>query len=399
MRLTIIALHPISYQLPLFLDIQRLGKYRNIFVKTVFLDKLTLRKSYHKEIDGILDIDPGRYLHTLDHVFSFNLASPRITGFLSRINPSLIWHVFRSDVVLIHGYENLSYLYVLVLARLFAKTLLFRGEAVTRRFFARGSSHPSSISSGISQLKSFYVNLYLRSSRYVFYSCSGNESYFRGHRVPSESLVFFPCCVDNDLCRMYVSGESRNILRLRYGISEDTFVIGYAGRITSRKHLSAIVAASAFVSDADKKRLHLLLIGGGPESTSLSDLANRNGLPITVTSFLSHLNGLSHLNCLDVFCMPSLYDPSPKSLNEAMNFSLPLLVSQGCGTAYDLVRPGQNGFVFDPSCPRDLARHISYLMNLSPSRLSEMGELSREIVANYSTGQAAVNLLDSLDRI
>jgi len=198
---------------------------------------------------------------------------------------------------------------------------------------------------------------------------------------------------------MYVSGESRNILRLRYGISQDTFVIGYAGRITSRKNLSAIVAASAFISDADKKRLHLLLIGGGPESTSLSDLANRNCLPITVTTFLSHLNGLSHLNCLDVFCMPSLYDPSPKSLNEAMNFSLPLLVSQGCGTAYDLVRPGQNGFVFDPSCPRDLARHISYLMNLSPSRLSEMGELSREIVDNYSTSQAAVNLLDSLDRI
>ena len=397
MRLAIIALHPVSYQLPLFLDIQRLGKYRNISVKTVFLDKLTLRKIYHKEIEGVLDIDPGRYLHDLDHAFSFNLASPRITGFFSRINPSLIWYVFHSDAVLIHGYENLSYLFVLVLARLFGKTLLFRGEAVTRGFISRRSSKSSSVFSIISRLKSLYVNLYFRSSRYVFYSCSGNESYFRGHGVPSESLVFFPCCVDNDLCHLHVSSESRSILRVRYGIPQDSFVIGYSGRITSRKNLSTIVAASTFLADADKKKLHLLLIGGGPESTSLTDLANGNRLPITVTGFLPHLDGLSHLNCLDVFCMPSLYDPSPKSLNEAMNFSLPLLVSQGCGTAYDLVRPGLNGFVFDPRCPRDLARHISCLMGLPPSRLSTMGELSREIVANYSTSQAAGNLLGSLD--
>ena len=55
------------------------------------------------------------------------------------------------------------------------------------------------------------------------------------------------------------------------------------------------------------------------------------------------------------FVLPSLTEPWGLVVNEAMAAGLPVVVSDRCGCASDLVRPGENGFAFDPCDIEQLA--------------------------------------------
>ena len=48
----------------------------------------------------------------------------------------------------------------------------------------------------------------------------------------------------------------------------------------------------------------------------------------------------------DIFVLPSEFDPAPKSLNEAMNFSVPVITTNKVGTSYELVRDANAGFQY-----------------------------------------------------
>jgi glycosyltransferase involved in cell wall biosynthesis len=47
----------------------------------------------------------------------------------------------------------------------------------------------------------------------------------------------------------------------------------------------------------------------------------------------------------DVFVLPSRYDGWGVVVNQALGAGLPIIVSDRVGAGYDLVRPGENGFV------------------------------------------------------
>jgi glycosyltransferase involved in cell wall biosynthesis len=82
--------------------------------------------------------------------------------------------------------------------------------------------------------------------------------------------------------------------------------------------------------------------------------------------------------------LPSAYQETwGLVVNEAMNFSLPVIVSDRVGCAADLVQDGWNGFVFPTG---DIASLADALRKLVVSRdlRATFGGRSREIVAEYS---------------
>ena len=93
-----------------------------------------------------------------------------------------------------------------------------------------------------------------------------------------------------------------------------------------------------------------------------------------------------YLSMSDIYAMPSQYDASPKALNEAMNFKLPILVSDGVKTAKELCKDGVNGFIFSVGDVNSLSEHISSF-NGDRSTVTSMGEASELIVGqfNYDT--------------
>jgi glycosyltransferase involved in cell wall biosynthesis len=89
------------------------------------------------------------------------------------------------------------------------------------------------------------------------------------------------------------------------------------------------------------------------------------------------------------FILPSTREPWGLVVNEAMASGLPVLVSERCGCAEDLVDPRRNGFLFNPTQDGDLTGRMMYMSTLDQSALDAMGRRSREIIAVYSPEQWA----------
>src|SRR5262249_4476208 len=70
-------------------------------------------------------------------------------------------------------------------------------------------------------------------------------------------------------------------------------------------------------------------------------------------------------------------------VNEAMASGLPVLASNRCGCAADLIRDGVNGFVFDPLDGASLTK-LFVKISQGENDLHEFGRNSRKIISNYS---------------
>jgi glycosyltransferase involved in cell wall biosynthesis len=82
-------------------------------------------------------------------------------------------------------------------------------------------------------------------------------------------------------------------------------------------------------------------------------------------------------------------------VNEAMASGLPVLVSNRCGCATDLVQEGVNGFTFDPRNVEQMAQMMFQISGFQPFRLSAFGDASRQIISNWGPERFAQGLKDA----
>jgi glycosyltransferase involved in cell wall biosynthesis len=80
-------------------------------------------------------------------------------------------------------------------------------------------------------------------------------------------------------------------------------------------------------------------------------------------------------------------------VNEAMAAGLPVLVSNRCGCAPELVREGVNGFTFNPNDEEALANHLLHVSSMSPGARKEMGRASQQIITSLAPEQFGKGLL------
>lgn len=83
-------------------------------------------------------------------------------------------------------------------------------------------------------------------------------------------------------------------------------------------------------------------------------------------------------------------------VNEAMASGLPVLVSNRCGCATDLVQEGVNGWTFDPTDEHQLADLMLKISSDEVQRV-EMGRRSQEIIANWGPDRFASGVKAAVD--
>ncbi len=76
-------------------------------------------------------------------------------------------------------------------------------------------------------------------------------------------------------------------------------------------------------------------------------------------------------------CLPSLYEGCSNVIGEAMACGKPVLASNVCDNPL-LVKEGENGFLFDPADPQDIAATIIRFAKQDTAQWSKMGKSSRQ---------------------
>ena len=126
----------------------------------------------------------------------------------------------------------------------------------------------------------------------------------------------------------------------------------------------------------------LVIVGDGPLRGALEAQVTALGLEGWV-----HLPGAcaydalpAHYGLAEALVHASTVEQWGLVVNEAMASGLPVLVSRACGSAPELVMPGENGFVFDPSTPAAIAAAISWFLEQPEELRQRMGEASQRMI-------------------
>ncbi len=155
-------------------------------------------------------------------------------------------------------------------------------------------------------------------------------------------------------------------------------------RFVPKKNLPMLLEAYRQYRNQQPEGWGLVLCGGGPMETELRAFVNEHRVP--GVRFAGYASGqtLGHYYGLaSCFVHPSSLEQWGLVVNEAMAAGLPVLVSNACGCAPDLVAEGSNGFTFDPGDPPALA---SLMISLSadPERLVKMSKASKAIIQRFA---------------
>jgi phosphatidylinositol alpha 1,6-mannosyltransferase len=151
-------------------------------------------------------------------------------------------------------------------------------------------------------------------------------------------------------------------------------VVGYVGRIAPEKGLERLASLRGLPN------LHLAIVGDGPSDDHIRSLLR--GMPAT---FLGRLSGEQLADAyasFDVFVHTGTEETFGQTLQEAHATGLPV-VAPAAGGPIDLVRHGENGYLFDPGDPADLRAGIRSLVD-DPALRMRMGEAGRRAVIGKS---------------
>jgi 1,2-diacylglycerol 3-alpha-glucosyltransferase len=183
--------------------------------------------------------------------------------------------------------------------------------------------------------------------------------------------------------------------RERIPLPEHYFL--YVGRFSEEKNLVRLLQAYRSYRDTDPGGWKLVMVGDGPQREELFETAKDLKLNDIVWPGFVQVEELPVYYALcGGFILPSVREPWGLVVNEAMACGSPVLVSERCGSASDLVVEGENGYTFDPFSSDIIAARMLKLSRLDNTEKRAMGEASQEIIKKYSPEVWAENLADCI---
>jgi len=387
-RLAILVTHPVQYYYRLY---QELARRPGIELMVFYCWSGGSRQPYYdstlrSEIKWDLPLLEGYPHRFLRGIF------PRPVRFPGRfLNPGIVPAIIsgKYDAVFVWGYNYLT-AWLAFLAAAVSRTPLFLGGNVAPR---PGRPLPVRV------LKTMALTPLFRRAAAIMSECESNARYYISHGADPEKVYWNPAAVDNNFFRARsreLSGRKEEI-KVELGIPPELPVILFVGRLDPRKR--ALDLLEAYHRLGVPPKASLVFVGEGAQRKDLEILISRHCLAnVVITGFRNQTELPRYLAAGDVFVLPSEYDPSPRALNEAMNFALPAVVSDGVGTAGDLVVEGENGFVFPVG---DLDRLEDKLRRLTefPRLREEMGARARKRVSGWNYLEGVKGILGALNSL
>jgi len=207
--------------------------------------------------------------------------------------------------------------------------------------------------------------------------------------LPDEKITVIYNAIDNQKF-LPATEIIRHQLRHQMDIPQDAHCLIFVGSGFERKGLEAAIRAVALTNSI------LLVVGQDKDEKRYRALAQSLGCLNRIRFLGVQKQTLPFYQTADALLLPTLYDPFPNVILEAMSCGLPVITSQTCGGS-EFITQGENGFVCDALDIKALAVSIQAL----PRSLidSAMSHAARERIIDETPARLSGQLLDLYKKI
>lgn len=371
LRLAIVASHPVQYYGPLYRELAQ-----RIELEVLFAHRATpadqARAGFGVAFEWDIDLTTG-YTHTfLDNVAKLP-ATDRFAGCDTPEIGSKLDHG-NFDALLVHGWHLKSYVQAVVAAKQRGIPVLVRGD--------------SQLASPRSRLKRVVKELafppLLRVFDAALYVGSRSRDYYLHYRYPSNRLFFSPHCVDTQRFAARATQVNRNSLRAQLGVNDDVYLLLFVGRLVKFKRPADLINAAARCR-ARGHLIEVLLAGDGDLKPAVKSAAAINKVPLHHLGFCNQSQMPAVYAAADCLVLPSDEQETWGLVaNEALASGRPIIVSDSCGCAADLLNDGSAGRIYEGGNVDALADAIESIVKQPPkteSLASKAAAYSLEVAA------------------
>ncbi len=280
---------------------------------------------------NIIDFD----LSDFNYSYPYILLNKTSLEEANKVRTIILWikHIltFKPDVINLTGYSEPGTIFVLIIARLLGiKTLMTNESIYSKRLHTR-------------TVKQYFADLFKRiilklTDGFLSYGIKSNDYLYR-LGVRKNQIFSFLNSFDrtkflnfNDSSSVDYSSELRYIL--------------FVGRLSEEKNLISLLQLARKFKE-DNFNCFIKIVGDGDQHDYLSDIISNEKLPVILEGAKkwNELNTI-YKNSL-AFILPSLNETWGMVANEAMEMGIPVICSNVCGCADDLVIDDFNGMVID----------------------------------------------------
>jgi glycosyltransferase involved in cell wall biosynthesis len=382
-RLAYLATHPIQYQAPLF---ARVAADPEIDFTAFFCSDISVRPfvdpGFQREIAWDTPLLEGyrhEFLPAWGDRARITALRPWTHGLARRLRHGGF------DALWVHGYARLPHLIAIANAKRLGLKVLLRDE-------------PWAASRVRSALKNTAKDVFFAGLRplvdAVLAIGSHNRDYMLSYGFAPSRTFLVPYAVDNATFagRAAAAGRTREKLRRELGLAPGRPVILFAGKLQERKRPHDLLAAYARLTG--ERDPYLVFVGDGEMSDTLA--AQAAGLEgVRFAGFRNQSELPRFYDLCDVFVLPSRHEPWGLVVNEAMCAGRAIVASDEVGAAADLVREGENGFVFPAGNVEALAADLARVL-ADETTTRRMGERSRDIISRWSFAEDLAGLKAAL---
>jgi glycosyltransferase involved in cell wall biosynthesis len=304
----------------------------------------------------------------------------RVSGIVKAIQ------AFRPDIVNLTGYYDFASWAVLFYCKIRCIKTILSNES-TADDHARN------------KVKEFFKSLIIKQFDGYFNFGTLSKNYLLGLGVQPEKMLVNRNCVDNEtLKNTYQNCLPKRIDRQKaLNLASKNFI--FVGRLIDYKNILVFLEAFGIAQSKLEGNWGVIILGDGEQKEDLQQFVKEKNI-----QYISFQKGVSwqqvpeYLALSNVLVLPSYSEPWGLVVNEAMACGLPVIVSEKCGCAIDLVKNGSNGFIFSPNNIEQLTTILLKFMNQEVD-FKQMGQISEKIIQEYSPENVAKEMYEGYKKL